>query len=164
MTRVHFPKPRRYGGGVSTNDDWQISENDGLETIERKLGNRERERLARAARNYEMGRPEITELEVGNRTYSVAPIEPMDVDGVRTVQIGAIAWLVVAIALIPFWTTLGENDRQWWLSTAIAGFGLGLMGLEYTRRRRNALRAQKEIAAQNETNGDYPEAGKRRAN
>lgn len=144
---------------VSSNDDWQITEDDGLETIERKLGYRERERLARAARNYELGRPDIHELEVGKRTYSVAPIEPLDVDGVRTIQVGAIAWLVVAIGLLPFWGTLVELDRQWWLSTAIAGFGLGLIGLEYTRRRRKVLQAHKELSEHNQR----PSGGKRRA-
>lgn len=129
---------------MTSNEDWEISADDGLETIERKLGNRERERLARAAKNYELGRPEIESIEVGKRSYTVAPIEPLDVDGVRTVQIGTIAWLVFAIALIPFWGTLVDMDRQWWFSTAIAGFGLGLIGTEYTRRRRKVLLAHKE--------------------
>jgi hypothetical protein len=36
--------------------------------------------------------------------------------------------------------TLRENGQLPWLWTCIAGFGLGLLGLEYCRRRRNALR------------------------
>jgi hypothetical protein len=30
----------------------------------------------------------------------------------------------------------------WWLWAALAGFGLGLIGIEYWRWRRNALRMQ----------------------
>lgn len=101
---------------------------------------RERERLERAARRHELGRPELTELELGSTTYKVAQVEPLDVDGVRTVAVGSGIWMVVFIALLPFLGTLQETARVWWLWTCIAGFGLGLIGVEYCRRRRNALR------------------------
>jgi len=87
----------------------------------------------------DLGRPEITELEVGRKTHKVAEVEPLDVDGVRTMTIGTILWGIAAVALIPFWGTLQENGRTWWLWAAIAGFGLGLMGIEYCRRRRDAV-------------------------
>ena len=32
--------------------------------------------------------PEPVKHEIGNRTYIVADVEPLDVDGVRTVQVG----------------------------------------------------------------------------
>ena len=32
--------------------------------------------------------------EIGNRTYIVADVEPLDVDGVRTVEVGTVAWLI----------------------------------------------------------------------
>ena len=51
--------------------------------------------------------------EIGNRTYIVADVEPLDVDGVRTVEVGVALWLVAFLALLPF-------------------------GLEYCRRRRRA--------------------------
>ena len=38
--------------------------------------------------------------EIGNRTYIVADVEPLDVDGVRTVTVGTIAWLVAFVALL----------------------------------------------------------------
>ena len=94
------------------------------------------------SRIHDLGRPEITELEVGKKTHLVAEVEPMDVDGVRTMTVGTIVWGVIAIALLPFLGTLDENGRTWWLWTALAGFGLGLIGIEYCRRRRNALRMQ----------------------
>ena len=123
-------------------DDWIIREGDGPETIERKIGHREMERLDRAARRHEFGRPEITELEIGSKTHKVAEVEPMDVDGVRTMTIGTIVWGVAVIGLLPFLGRLEEQGRTWWLWTALAGFGLGLIGIEYCRRRRNVLRIQ----------------------
>lgn len=62
----------------------------------------------------------------------------MDVDGIRTLVAGTSMWAVATLGLIPFWATLMANGTQWWLWTAVAGFGLGLMGIEYCRRRRNS--------------------------
>ena len=90
----------------------------------------------------ELGRPEITELEVGRKTHKVADVEPLDVDGVRTMTVGTILWGVLVIALVPFWGTLQESGRSWWLLAAVAGLGLGLVGIEYCKRRREALPAK----------------------
>ena len=76
--------------------------------------------------------------EIGNRTYIVADVEPLDVDGVRTIEVGTIAWLVGFLALLPFYGRLEDSGRVWWLWTCLAGLGLGLIGLEYCRRRRRA--------------------------
>jgi hypothetical protein len=76
--------------------------------------------------------------EIGNRTYIVAPVEPMDLDGVRTVEIGTLAWFIGFIALLPFYNSLAEDGRTWWLWTCLTGFGLGLFGIEYCRRRKAA--------------------------
>ena len=122
--------------------DWTVHDGDGPTTIERKLGHRERARLERAARRHELGRPEVTELEIGSTTHRVAEVEPMDVDGVRTMTVGTIIWGVAAVALLPFLGTLDAQGRTWWMWTALAGLGLGLIGIEYCRRRRNALRIQ----------------------
>lgn len=127
---------------MSDREDWTIRESDGPETVERKMGHRERERLQRAARRHEFGRPELTELDIGKKTHKVAEVEPMDVDGVRTMTVGTILWGVLAIALLPFLGNLESSGRTWWMWTAVAGFGLGLIGLEYCRRRKNALRMQ----------------------
>ncbi len=47
-------------------------------------------------------------------------------------------WFVGFVALLPFYSPLAEAGRLWWLWTCTAGLGLGLLGLEYCRRRRNA--------------------------
>jgi hypothetical protein len=88
------------------------------------------------------GRPQIEQIELGQKTYLTAKVQPLDLTGVRTVTVGAILWLVAFIAILPFYSTLQEHDRGWWLWTCIAGFGLGLLGLEYCRRRRDRLAAQ----------------------
>ncbi|KRF19144.1 hypothetical protein ASG90_03790 [Nocardioides sp. Soil797] len=75
---------------------------------------------------------------MGKRTYIVAPVEPLDVDGVRTLEVGTGLWLLGFIALLPFYGRLADNGQLWWLWTCMAGFGLGLFGLEFCRRRRQA--------------------------
>jgi hypothetical protein len=77
-----------------------------------------------------------TTHEIGSRTYIVADVDPLDVDGVRTLEVGTGVWLLAFIALLPFYGKLEETGRLWWLWTCMAGFGLGLLGLEYCRRRR----------------------------
>jgi hypothetical protein len=90
------------------------------------------------------GRPQIHQIELGQKTFVTAKVQPLDLTGVRTVAVGVIMWLLAFIALLPFYSTLQEHDRGWWLWTSIAGFGLGLLGLEYCRRRRDRLAAQSD--------------------
>jgi hypothetical protein len=74
--------------------------------------------------------------EIGNRTYLVADVEPLDLDGVRTVTVGTVLWFVAFVALLPFYGRLEESGRLWWLWACMAGFGLGLFGIEICRKRR----------------------------
>ncbi len=103
---------------------------------------REQSQLLKPAEPHEFGRPEVTEHEFGNRRFLVAQVEPLDVDGIRTVGIGSVLWLVALLALLPFYSTLESNGRLWWLWTCLAGFGFGMVGLEYCRRRRRMLRGR----------------------
>lgn len=84
--------------------------------------------------------------ESEHKLLITADVEPLDVDGVRTVGVGAGIWLVAFLALLPFYGTLENTGRSWWLWTCIAGMGMGLIGVEYCRRRRNHLRQQPERA------------------
>lgn len=79
--------------------------------------------------------------EIGNRTYIVADVEPLDVDGIRTVSVGSALWLLGFLALLPFYGGLREDGRGWWLWACLAGFGLGMLGLTYCWRRTHARRA-----------------------
>ena len=82
---------------------------------------------------------------LGTRTFFVADVEPLDVDGVRTVEVGTAIWLLGFLALLPFYGRLQDTGHEWWLWTCLAGFGLGLFGLEYCRRRRKARAEGREV-------------------
>ncbi|MGH3330950.1 MAG: DUF2530 domain-containing protein, partial [Nocardioidaceae bacterium] len=78
----------------------------------------------------------VKKHEIGRRTYIVADVDPLDVDGVRTIAVGTALWLVAFVLLLPFHDRLEATDRIWWLWTCVAGFGLGILGWDYCRRRR----------------------------
>ncbi len=80
---------------------------------------------------------ETTQREL--QASAAAKIPPLDVNGVHTMAFGALAWLVALAILVPFYSSLQSNDRVWWLWTCCAGFGLGLIGVAYCRRRRSQL-------------------------
>ena len=79
--------------------------------------------------------------EIGNRTYLVADVEPLDLDGVRTMVVGTALWGLGLLLLLPFYGRLRADGHLWWLWTCVAGFGLGLVGWDHCRRRRNARQA-----------------------
>ncbi len=78
---------------------------------------------------------EVKTHEIGNRTYVVANVDPLDVDGTWTVAVGSGLFLVTFVLLLPFHAVLQEAGRTWWLWTCLAGFGLGVIGWDYCRRR-----------------------------
>jgi hypothetical protein len=67
---------------------------------------------------------------------------PLPYDGVRTVTVGTIIWLVALVVMLPFWSDLRSDGRLWWIATAAVGFGLGCLGILYCHRRSVRLRAQ----------------------
>lgn len=67
---------------------------------------------------------------------------PLPYDGVLTVTIGTGLWLVALIVLLPFWSHLRRDGHLWWIAAAAVGFGLGLLGIAYCRRRAASLRRQ----------------------
>ena len=65
------------------------------------------------------------------------------------ISVLAALWLVAFVLLLPFAGRLAETDRMWWLWTCLAGFGLGIIGWDYCRRRRRASQAQAAPRARN---------------
>ncbi|MEP9382689.1 DUF2530 domain-containing protein [Nocardioides cheoyonin] len=63
-------------------------------------------------------------------------IPPLDVDGVRTMEVGTVLWALAFVALLPFYGRLDENGHGWLLWTCLAGVGLGALGVEWCRRLR----------------------------
>jgi hypothetical protein len=66
-------------------------------------------------------------------------VRPLDVDGVRTIAVGTVLWAITFVVLALFRDNLDAQGVGWWLWTCLAGVGLGLLGLEYTRKRRDAI-------------------------
>jgi hypothetical protein len=85
--------------------------------------------------------PDAHVQRIGHRTYLIADVEPLDVDGTRTVAVGSVLWLVAFVLLLPFYGRLEQTNRVWWLWTCLAGFGLGVLGWDYCRRRRKKRQA-----------------------
>ena len=54
----------------------------------------------------DLGDEQPTQHEIGRRTYIVAQVEPLDVDGVRTTEVGTALWLLGFLGLLPFWGAL----------------------------------------------------------
>ena len=80
--------------------------------------------------------------EIGNRTFVIADVEPLDVDGTRTVAVGTALFALAFVVLLPFYGRLDEAGRSWWVWTCLSGVVLGLIGWEYCRRRRDRRRAR----------------------
>lgn len=97
------------------------------------------------------------------RAAEASDVAPVDNDGVRTVAVGTGLWAVALVVLLIMRTDLDAAGRSWWIWTAVAGVGLGLLGVEYTRRRRDAIaRVRRYRADHAETPGaqEAPQNGR----
>lgn len=83
--------------------------------------------------------PTHIESDQAGPTVDQAWVQPLDVTGVRTTAVGTFLWAVAFFALLPFRNSLGEQGRSWWMWTCVAGFVIGVIGVEYCRRRRDRL-------------------------
>jgi hypothetical protein len=79
--------------------------------------------------------------EIGNRTYIVAQVEPLDLDGVRTMQVGTALWGIGLVVLLLLRDQLEADGHAWWIGTCAAGLVLGLVGWDHCARRRRQRRA-----------------------
>ena len=73
-----------------------------------------------------------------------AEVKPLDLSGIPTVITGIIAWAVAFVVVLIFRDELKKDGLEWWLWVTIAGFGLGLIGLVYCRRRWAAIQAEQQ--------------------
>ena len=66
---------------------------------------------------------------------------PVDADGVNAVALGTIAWTVALVVLgVFFREPLAQADASWWIWVCAVGAVLGVLGLFYVTRRREAYR------------------------
>jgi len=68
-------------------------------------------------------------------------VAPLDVDGVRAVGIGTALWAVALLVTLALRGPLEAAGNGWWVWVCVSGVVLGLMGLVYVVRRRNAIRS-----------------------
>ena len=54
----------------------------------------------------------------------------------RVVTVGTVLWAVAALVTFLLRHRLQAAGHGWWPWTCLAGVGLGLLGIEYCRRRR----------------------------
>jgi hypothetical protein len=85
--------------------------------------------------------------EIGNRTFVIADVAPLDVDGTRTVAVGTALFLLAFLLLLPFYGRLEDAGRAWWVWTCLCGFGLGVVGWIYCRLRRDQRQARESRPA-----------------
>ncbi len=67
-----------------------------------------------------------------------ADVKPLDIDGVGAVAFGTIAWTVALVVCLLLRGPLADAGRGWWAWVCVAGALLGLAGLGFVRRRRDA--------------------------
>ena len=70
-----------------------------------------------------------------------AEVKPLDLSGIPSVIAGIIAWAIAFVVVLIFRDELEKDGLEWWLWVTVAGFGLGLIGLIYCRRRWTAIQA-----------------------
>jgi hypothetical protein len=64
------------------------------------------------------------------------------------IAVGTALWLVAFLAHLPFAGRLADAGHGRWLWISLAGLGLGVLGVEYCRRRRAALRRSRARRAE----------------
>jgi LPXTG-motif cell wall-anchored protein len=69
---------------------------------------------------------------------TAADLQPVDVDGVGAVLYGTIAWTVALVVALLLRDRLAADGNAWWIWVCLAGALLGLAGLWFVRRRRDA--------------------------
>lgn len=70
-------------------------------------------------------------------------LEPVADDGVLATAVGTALWAAAGVVCLLLRDELAANGNEWWIATCATGFGLGLLGLVYTRRRARVYRAHR---------------------
>ena len=63
---------------------------------------------------------------------------PLETDDVKIVAAGTAVWAIALVVLLVL-RLAGTDVRTWWIQMCAAGALLGLVGVRYCVRRRNAL-------------------------
>jgi hypothetical protein len=85
----------------------------------------------------------VSDEQTGDTGRTAAPtpeVAVLDVDGVGAVAVGAALWGVAFVLTLLFRGPLADAGNGWWTWVCLTGVVLGLLGLWYVRRRRDAYR------------------------
>ncbi|MDI5965182.1 DUF2530 domain-containing protein [Streptomyces sp. SL13] len=66
--------------------------------------------------------------------------EPLEANDVAITIGGTIIWAVLFVVQLPFYGWYSDHGHAWWIWCCAAGAALGVVGIVYTRRRRDAIR------------------------
>ena len=72
--------------------------------------------------------------------------EPLETDDVRIVAGGTALW-AVALVVLTVARLAGADVHGWWIALCACGFLLGLAGVRYCQRRRDAIARDRAVAA-----------------
>jgi hypothetical protein len=70
---------------------------------------------------------------------------PLETDDVRIVAGGTALW-AVALVVLGIARLVGADVHGWWLAMCACGVALGLAGLRYCQRRRDAIARDRAVA------------------
>jgi hypothetical protein len=73
--------------------------------------------------------------------------EPLEANDVAIVTGGTIVWFVLFLIQLPFYGWFARHGHAWWIWSCLTGGCLGLVGLWYVRRRRDAIRRARDANA-----------------
>jgi hypothetical protein len=72
-----------------------------------------------------------------------AAVAPLDVDGVGAILVGTIAWTVGLVICLLLRDRLAADGHAWWTWVCLAAALMGVPGLWFVRRRRDAYAGAK---------------------
>ncbi len=68
---------------------------------------------------------------------------PLETDDVKVVTVITVAWVIALLVLVVLRVTDLADVRNWWMAMCGYGIALGLFGIRYCRRRREAVERDK---------------------
>ena len=83
-------------------------------------------------------------------------LKPMEFDLSKVVLAGTVLYAVAAAVMLPLHASLTDGGRGRWPWIAVSGFGLGLLGLYYLKRRDRAIARDAAAAASAAAEPDGP--------
>jgi hypothetical protein len=72
--------------------------------------------------------------DAAHREVHPLAIAPLDVDGVKVIAVGTVAWAIATLVM------LVVDRHSWWLWVCVAGLGLGVIGVPIQHRYQRRLR------------------------